>query len=187
MVTAEGAKRLLALHGDVIPQPSVDWNGIFPIPPDIERYYQEVGPFDVTIETHGNPYFLPRLADLWDFQAGYRWNSLSGEPIEDWNDDWLVVAYESGDPFIFVRSSGSVLHACHGEGEWDAVELFPNLNTMAACLGQIGAFILEVGRNYMKDDCSIRPEFRAMLSKQLQVLLGTELEAETVLGVLGWG
>ena len=132
MVTAEVTKRLLALHGDVRAQPASDWTGAFPIPPAIERFYREVGPLNVTIEVHGNPYFLPALADLWQFQAGYRWNGLSGEPIEDWPDDWLVVADEGGDPFIFVRSSAVVLHAYHGEGEWDAGEMFPDLNTMAA-------------------------------------------------------
>jgi hypothetical protein len=45
---------------------------------------------------------------------------------------------ESGDPFIFVRSSSVVLHAYHGEDEWDPVEMFPDLNTMAACLGELG-------------------------------------------------
>jgi hypothetical protein len=111
MVTAEVAKRLLALHGEARPQPPSDWTGAIPIPAAVEGFYQEVGPAIVTIEAHGNPYFLPSLVDLWQFQAGYRWNGLSGEPTEDWPDDWLVVADEGGDPFIFVRSSGAVLHA----------------------------------------------------------------------------
>ena len=120
MVTAETAQRLLALHGEVRAQPSSDWTGPFPISPAVEQFYREVGPFNVTIKAHGNPYFLPSLADLWQFQAGYRWNGLSGESIEDWPDDWFVVADEGGNPFIFVRSSGVVLHAYQGEGEWDA-------------------------------------------------------------------
>ena len=187
MVTAVVAKRLLALHGEVRAQPPSDWTGTFPIPAVVERFYQEVGPANVTVEAHGNPYFLPSLADLWQFQAGYRWNGLSGEPIEDWVDDWLVVADEGGDPFIFVRSSGAVLHAYHGEGEWDAGEMFPDLNTMAACLAQIGAIVHESARDYMEEDCSIRPKYRALASARLQELLGTKSETEAVLGVLGWG
>ena len=185
MVTAEVAKRLLALHGEARSQPASDWTGAFPIPPAVERFYHEVGPRNVTIEAHGNPYFLPSLGDLWQFQAGYCWKGLSGEPIVDWPDDWLVVADEGGDPFIVVRSSGVVLHAYHGEGEWDAGEMFPDLNTMAACLAQIGAIVLESGRKYMEEDCSIRPRYRALASARLQELLGSRSEA--VLGVLGWG
>lgn len=186
MVAAEVAKRLLALHGDVRPQPPSDWNGTFPIPPAVERFYREVGPFSVTIEAHGNPYFLPRLADLWRFQAGYRWNGLSGEPIDDWPDDWLVVADEGGDPFILARSSEVVMHSYHGEGEWKAREVFPDLNTMAACLAQIGGILLEAGREYMEDDCSIRAQYRDLASARIQELLGSKSETEAVLEALGW-
>jgi hypothetical protein len=187
MVTAEVAKRLLALHGAFGPQPPSDWTGPFPIPPAVERFYREVGPLNVTIKAHGNPYLLPSLAGLWELQAGYRWNGLSGEPIEDWKNDWLVVAYEGGDPFIFTRSSGMVLHAYHGEGEWDATEMFPDLNTMAACLAQIGAIVLQAGPAYMDEDFSIRPTYRALASARLEELLGSKPEADAVLGVLGWG
>ncbi len=187
MVNADIAKRLLAMHGDIRPQSSTEWTGSFDIPPDLERFYREVGPANVTIEAHGNPYFLPSLADLWDFQAGYRWNGLSGELIEDWNDDWLVVADEGGNPFIFSRTSGLVLHAYHGEGEWNAGEMFPDLVTMAACLAQLGAIVLESGDEHMEEDFSIRPEFRELASAKMQELLGARPDAEAVLAVLGWG
>jgi hypothetical protein len=187
MVTAEIAKGLLALHGSVRSQPPTDWTGSFPIPPAVERFYLEVGPSDITIKAHGNPYFLPCLASLWDFQAGYRWNGLNGEPIDDWSDDWLVVADEGGDPFIFVRSSSAVLHAYHGEGIWDVGEMFPDLNTMAACLAEIGKIVSESRDAYLEEDRSIRPEFRELASVRLQGLLGSKSGAEAVLGVLGWG
>ena len=187
MITAERAKGLLALHGEVRPQPPSDWTGSFAIPPAVERFYGEVGPANVTIEAHGNPYFLPCLAELWEFQAGYRWNGLSGEPIEDWNDAWLVVADQGGDPFIFERSSGVVLHAYHGEGKWEGCEIFPDLNTMAACLAQIGKIVSEAGDAYMEKDCSIRCGFRELASARLKELFGSKSDAEMVLGVLGWG
>jgi hypothetical protein len=186
MVDADKAKGLLALHGRVRPQTPTEWTGLFPIPPAIERFYREVGPADVTIKTHGNPYFLPCLAELWKFQAGYRWNGLSGEPISDWNDDWLVVADEGGDPFIFSRASGAVLHAYHGEGDWDAGEMFPDLNTMAACLAELGSIVVEAGDAFMEKDCSIRPEFQTLASARLEELLGSKTSAEEILGVLGW-
>jgi len=187
MVTAEKAKALLALHGEVRPQPPTDWVGSFPIPPAVERFYCEVGPADITIEAYGNPYFLPCLAEQWKFQAGYRWNGLSGEPIDDWNDDWLVVADEGGDLFIFERTSGVVLHAYHGQGVWDAGEMFPDLNTMAACLAQLGAIVSEAGDAIYEEDSSIRPHFRELALARLLELLGSKSLAETVLDELGWG
>ena len=157
--------------------------------PSVRRLGLSDDPAEVAkrlLELHGQ-IRLPCLANLWQFQAGYRWNGLTGEPIEDWNDDWLVVADEGGDPFIFARSSGVILHAYHGEGEWEAGEIFSDLKTMAACLAQIGAIVVESGREYMEEDCSIRPKYRSLASDRLQSLLGSKSQAEAILAVLGWG
>ena len=187
MTSADRARELLGLHGEVRPQPATDWTGAFPIPPAVEEFYREVGPVNVTIESHGNPYFLPSLADLWKFQAGYRWDGLTGESIEGWSDDWLVVADLAGEPFIFERTSGTILHALTGGGSWDPTQLFPDLNTMAAFLSQIGAFIAEAGDSYMAEDYSIRPEFSEMVADRLDELLGSKGDAAAVLDAIGWG
>jgi hypothetical protein len=186
MITPELAKQLVALHGEVRPQPPSDWTGAFPLPSAVECFYHEVGPSNVTVKAHGNPFYLPCLADLRQFQAGYRWNGLTGERIEDWNDDWLVVADEGGDPFIFARSSGVILHAYHGEGEWDAGEMFTDLNTMAACLSQLGVIASEAGNEFLAEDYSIRAECRALASMRLGELLGGRSNAEAALDLLGW-
>lgn len=187
MVTAEESKQLLTLHGEVRPQARQDWTGSFPIPRAVELFYWEVGPANITIQNHGNSYFLSGLADLWKFQAGYRWNGLSGEPIGDWNDDWLVVANEGGDPFIFDRTTDEVLHAFRGEGKWNASKMFPDLNTMSACLAQIG-IIVSMGQDvYMEKDCSIRPKYRELAATRIQELLGMNSDVNAVLGKLGWG
>src|SRR5205823_3538232 len=73
-------------------------------------------------------------------------------------------------------------HAYHGEGEWDAGEMFSDLNTMAACLAQIGAIVLESGREYLEEDCSIRPKYREMASSCVQDLLGSKSKARPYLG-----
>jgi hypothetical protein len=173
MVKPEVAKRLLALHGTLRPQPPSDWSGPFPLPPDIEEFYREVGPSDISIRDHGNPYFLPRLAHLWRFQAGYRWDGISGEGVDDWSDNWFMVVAQGGDPFIYERTSGVVLHAFCGEGHWDPKEVFPDLVSMAACLAQIGAMVAEAGVSYMHEDFSVRPEFRKLVSARLQELPGS--------------
>ena len=187
MVTAARARELLSVHGIVRPQPPDDWTGKFPRPTSVERFFQEVGPADITIEGYGNPYFLPRLAALWEFQAGYRWNGLTGQPIADWNDDWLVVADEGGDPFILSRASGSVLHALHGSGVWAPEVMFADLNTMAACLGHLGAVVVSAGEAFTDEDCLIRPEYHEQAFAGLLQLLDSSSEAESILERLGWG
>jgi hypothetical protein len=194
MVTAKVAKRLLAQSGEVRSQPSSNWTGDFSIPFEVEQFYREVGPFNVTIESPGGPYFLPCLADLWQLQAGYRWKGQSGVSIEDWPDDWLVVADGIsdpiggvGEPFIFVRSSGLVLHAFFNwKDRWDVSEMFPDLNTMAACLAQLGAVVHEAGDDFTDENCAIRFNYRTFASARIQELLGSKSEAEAVLGKLRW-
>jgi hypothetical protein len=128
-----------------------------------------------------------RLATLWKFQGGYRWNGLSGQTIDNWEDDWLVVADQGGDPFILSRSSGTVLHAEHGVGAWLPGEIFPNLNTMAACLGQLGSVIVSAGEAFTDEDARIRPEHRKQALVGLRQLVGSTSEAESILVTLGWG
>src|SRR4051812_43183209 len=111
MVTAEQVRELLSNHGIVQPQPPDDWTGMFPLPTPVEEFFREVGPTDITIENYGNAFFLPRLAGLWAFQGGYRWDGLTGQAIEGWDDDWLVVADQGGDAFILSRTTGKVLYA----------------------------------------------------------------------------
>src|SRR5688572_30311796 len=105
MIDAERVKELVGKHGDLRSQPAEEWKGAFPLPQTLARFYRDIGPLDITIEGYGNPYFLPSLTRLWEFQAGYRWDGVTGERISDWDDDWIVVADEGGDPFILSRST----------------------------------------------------------------------------------
>jgi hypothetical protein len=186
MVSADVVRRLLAVHGEVRPQPVTDWCGDFPLPAAVEQFYRDVGPDNISIRTHGDFYCLPSLAELWQFQAGYHWHGLTGEAIENWKDDWLVVGDQGGDPFIFSRSTESISFAWHGQGEWDAGEMFPDLNTMAACLAQLGAIVLEAGSDFRSSNYLIRPKNRAKAATRLEELLGSKVGAEIVLGMFGW-
>jgi len=111
---------------------------------------------------------------------------LHDEPIENWDDDWLVVADEGGDPFIFARASGGVLHGYHGAGEWDARAMFPDLNAMTACLAALGAIVLDAGEGFTDEECNIREEYQAQACKTLGEMLGSASAAEAALRRLGW-
>jgi len=187
MVTANRARELLASHGVVQSQLKTDWAGTFALRTYVEDFYRDVGPADVTIESYGNPFFLPRLAGLWQFQAGYRWNGLSQAPIEDWNDDWLVVADEGGDPFILSRGSGKVLHDTHGKGVWDPWDMFPDITTMAACLAMLGKIVASAGDTFTDEDCCISPEHRERARVSFWQLLGSESDVDFILKRLDWG
>lgn len=138
MITTKQCRSLLAQHGPVESQPPTDWMGDIPLPEAVQHFYEEVGPMDVAIEAHGDAYFFPRLASLWDIQAGYRYNALSGNPLHNWNEDWLVVADHGGDPFIFSQATGAVLQASQGTDAWTPRPLFTDLAEMAAVLATLG-------------------------------------------------
>lgn len=186
MVKSETAKQLLETHGEIRSQPASDWNGEFPLPRELERYYREVGPINVTIMSYGNPYFLPSLADLWTFQAGYRWDSFTNESCEDWLETWVVVADEGGDPFILDTQSANVLHAYCGTGTWNAHPIFPDLNTMAACLAQLGAIVLEASDDFVDDESFVRSEWRELAKHKISELTGDNWDSRDLLRILGW-
>src|SRR6185369_11940709 len=127
-------------------QPMSDWRGEFPLPSEVAEYFTELGPVDVWIRAYGNPYFLPSLSQLWTFQAGYRYHPETHERFTEWDDDWLVVADEGGDAFIFSRASSAILHAYHGEGVWEPTEMFDGLVEMVTTFAIIGDIVVSAGR-----------------------------------------
>ncbi len=187
MLNASTVRALLQPHGELRPQDARDWTGEFQLPASLASFYAAVGPVDLSVPGYGNDYFLPALAGLWDFQAGYRWHATTRAPLPDWDDDWLVVADEALDPFILSRSSGAVLRAIHGQGTWEPDELFPDVPSMAACLGILGTVVAEAGEAFADSAGSIEPVCRRRAETELRRVLGPRLDIELVLATLGWG
>ena len=88
-------------NAKLISQTADLWQGDFPLPDAVAEYYQEFGAFNINIDSYGNSFFLPSLARLWESQVGYRFDGLTKERIEDWDDDWLIVGDQGADPFIY--------------------------------------------------------------------------------------
>lgn len=185
MIPTDKARELLQAHGDLREQPASDWNGEIPLPRPLIDFYREVGPDNITIPTDGNDYFLPRLADLWSFQAGYRWNGITKERIPDWREEWIVVADQGGDPFIYSLETGTILLAAHGSDKWEPVEIFSSLNDLA-CLGAIGNVVRDAGQDFTDDDCMIQEQYADKLITDLTLLLGSKSGAKSALWNLGY-
>jgi hypothetical protein len=168
------------------PQPSGDWQGEFPLPDPVAEYFAELGPVDAWIPGYGNPYFLPSLAGLWGFQAGYRYHPDTHRPFSDWDDDWLVVADEGGDPFIFSRASFAVLHAYHGSGVWEPAVLFNDLAEMVTSVAIIGDIVQSAGQLLTDDDSIILPHHQDDARKRIGDYLHSMERADILLQRLGW-
>jgi hypothetical protein len=185
--TLATARSLLAEHGELRPQSAYDWRGSFPLPSDLSTFYDVVGPVNVRIVSYGNPYHFPSLSNLWDFQAGYRWNGLTGKPIADWHDDWLVVADQGGDAFIFDRSTSKILFALHGQGAWEPEEWFPNVGAMACSLAILGSVVRAAGKDFTDKDSYVKPEHKQSAVARLAEVLGSRSKAEAIVVGAGWG
>jgi hypothetical protein len=73
-------------------------------------------------------------AELLAAQYGYSFNPLTGQPIDDWPVEYLVIASHAGDPFVLDLSQtetadAPVLTALHGEGTWNFVREAPSFLT----------------------------------------------------------
>ena len=181
------AKAVLTRVSGVVlrPQPVSDWMGEYPLPLAIADYYRELGPVDVWLESYGNPYSLPSLARLWQHQVGYRTHGISGERLTEWDDDWLVIADQGGDPFIFSRSTDRILHAYHGEGVWEPSKIFESLAEMATSLAILGEIVAAAGRELTDEDSIIRQRFRDDARARILAFAGAS-RADEIIARLGW-
>ena len=197
MISVGETRTLLAQLGALESQPTSDWRGDFALPTPLEDYYREIGPLGafinervgysgVSIPSVGSPIDLPPLARLWDWQAGYHWHGITRQRLEDWDDAWLMIASQGGDPFIFKLPSGEILFAQHGGGAWNPEVIFPDIITMTACLATIGSVYNEAGDDLWTEDESVNPRFRAILETKLAAILGSESAAAALADLFEW-
>ncbi len=118
-------------------EPSL-WEGEEPLHPDLVELYGSFGPEDADLEGVGNATLLVPLDQLHDLLYDYAVDG-TGEPVEDWEPAWIVVASEGGDPYIFHRGTGRCSFALHGCGAWEPVELDCSLAELVYLLVLRGA------------------------------------------------
>lgn len=190
-------RTLLAPWGELRPQPASDWQGPIPLPaaladfyaqvgPCGETYHAQVGPTGVSLDIGGNPVDIPPLHKLWQRQAGYRWNAVSGERIADWCEQWLVVADQGADPFILDTASGEVLFAFHGAGTWQPKLLAATLQTAFGGLATMANVMAELGDDAFDDTGELLATARAAVAASLASYLGSATQAAQFLDVLEW-
>ncbi len=184
-----------ARFGPLQAQDEHDWQGPFPLPPVLAHFYAQVGPLGEEINARvgragitvpGLDVWIPPLQRLWSQQAGYRWHGISGERINDWPSNWLVIADRGADPFILDLDDGRVLFSHHGAGLLDAGEITADVPTLMAALAAAGTVYLDAGDDLYNDDDDggIRPEHQEAAVQAVARVLGDRLQAESFIGTL---
>ena len=183
MISSTEVRALLGLHGICRSQSASDWVGEISLPSELKQFYREIGPSKITVPGYGNPSYLPSLSELWEYQEGYRWDG-NEQPIEDWNPGWIVVADEGADPYILTE--GRILLAKHGMGPWAPEEIYPDLNTMAACIATLGLVVKEAKGEFTDEDCYVKQRFKDDAVLRLEEIIGSKTQAQAVVESAGW-
>ncbi len=192
-IPASRVIELLRAHGEVRSQSPLSWNGDIPLPPHLATFYREVGPVDITIEGYGGSTLIPSLSRLWEHQAGFRGSHTDGllhrvrrRLFRGWDNDWIVVAIEGKDPFICSVRDERVLYAHQGRGTVEPYEVYPDLNTMAACMAIVGTVAVDAGDDFTDDDCQIRPIYMTQAIGQISKEIGDDARAAAIVAAAGW-
>ena len=170
----------------IFPQDVNLWQGDFPLPETVKEYYRDFGAFNINIDSYGNSFFLPSLERLWKCQNGYRFHGLTNERIEDWKDEWLVIADQGADPLIYSINTENILFDYHGQGKWEPGELFSDLPTMVNSLLILGEIVVNTGEDFTDKNGYIKQSFIVSAKENLRHILKLEAEVETVLDTFGW-
>ena len=135
---------------------------------------------------YGNLWYVPSLAQLWGLQAGYWYDPKTYEPLEGWNNNWLVVASDGGDPYILDLPTGAILHDFHGQGAWNPRLLFKDLSEMISVFAVLGGISDRAGSDLTDDESCIRSKYHDEASSILVSIVGDDERTIAVLEGLGW-
>lgn len=191
MFTAATLRTLLEPFGQLRPQQASEWTGQNSLPAAIaefylhvgplgETYYEKVGPVGCTLTVGGNPVCIPPLSKLAALQAGYAWSESPEHTLEDWGPNWLVIAEQGGDPFIYDKATGHVLFAFHGAGKWDPVFFAKDLNTAIGALATVSTSYCALDEDYFDDEAVVERGLQR-IKGDLAVALGSHTEAQRML------
>jgi hypothetical protein len=182
-------RQSLSVFGPTSRQEPLDWAGELPLAPELVRFYREVGPEWIEIDTAGLPFLFFPLERLWDEQAGYRWNPRTGALLVDWNDEWTVVAKQGPDPFILDGLTGKILTAPGEDGWEDRLEepepTFGSVEEMTLALTATGNAWARCDDPF-DEDWNLRPETTASVVEAMEAVLGDHARAASVARKFGY-
>lgn len=191
-------KKMLAPWGELKPQMLSDWEGDFPLPVTLEEFYRDVGPWGqifsenigpvgCSIEGFGEPVSIPPLHKLWELQSGYRWHGNTGERLDDWKDEWIVIAESCADPIVLDCVTGEVLFGFHGGGVWDLKVIASNIAVAFGALSTIGEVLVNAGDDgYDSEECDYTQETKDKVLENLENFLHSKLKANEFLRAFEW-
>lgn len=190
MFSASTLRHLLAAFGELRPQKATDWSGTEALPAILADFYNEIGPWGTTfyeqigpvgctLTVSGNPVCIPALHKLEALQAGYAWSGSPAQPLAGWNPQWLVIAEQGADPFIYDKNTGHILFAFHGAGAWEPVLFANDLYTAIGALATVATSYCALDDEDTDD--GLTDKGMRCIQQQLAAALGSTSEAKRML------
>ena len=124
------------------------------LPGELKQYIEQVCPESgLTVEGVGHPVELLKPTELSWKPPMYA--ELTGE-LAEWQDDWLLIAHEGGDPIIIKASEqgelSTVYSAMQGMGFWDFAAVADSIGQFLVCMCAIEHALNFPGLNQPLDD-----------------------------------
>jgi hypothetical protein len=171
--------------GELRSQPESIWSGEIELPAAIREIYLQIGPFDLSIAAGGNPVQVPYLADLWGRQACYRWHGQTGERLPDWQEQWLAIAFEGSNPFIFDTNTSAVYFDMAG-GKPSPKYFARDPITAFGAIATVANTLRAMGDDAYDETFELQKEARIKVTHVLDVFLNGQDDAERMLAAWQW-
>lgn len=108
------------------------------VPDNYLDFLMKASPLNVEIKLKGyGPIVLYGAHELIEMQGGYSFDPVENKKIEEWPENYIVIASCIGDPFCIEAShtNSPVYYAMHGMEQWEFEEAFPSLLDFLKALG----------------------------------------------------
>lgn len=185
MRSLDSIRPLLSAWGKLIPQPASDWTGSIALPIAISDLYSILGPSELMICAGGNPVDIPTLKNLWSFQNGYRWHGMTGERLPGWKENWLVIAKEGANPFIFDTENGNVYFDIAG-GKFEPKLFSTDLITALGAIATVANTLSAMGDDAYHDDSELTTQARSNVIASLNSFLSNSNAPHAVEMLEAW-
>lgn len=107
-------------------------------PAELEQYLRDYAPESgVDFTQVGNPIELWPLERMSWHLPGYNFNPVENQPIDDWDENWFLIADEGADPIMVDLSEqghlSPVYRAMHGAGCWEFEPIADSIGQFLLC------------------------------------------------------
>ena len=171
---------------EVRAQSANSWCGPFVLPKKLMDYYQQFGPVNLELGGSGSPFYLPRLSELWQYQAGYGYDPRTGGLRNGWDRAWLAIGDDGNGPFIFSLATGQILFDPYCDGRWEPVELFSCIEEMVYVLCIISSVTNYAGDDLCDSSLNIKRKYKEDAFLRVVEVTGCLDRARYMLMLLSW-